>query len=296
MGTVVTYAPSEQAKFDVGSTVGDYQLVKRIEGDFFGRAFHATHRSGGEDAVLHIRNFGPDKSNEADQAVERLQGCQHIVHPFLARTIQVVHGGDRVVVATQCIDGNTLAEIVASDGEVPSELVYTIIRQVALALKCIHDHGHMHLAVEPKTIFLQASGDVQLLGLGPAILHRDTESKAVCDTRCDLKNVGRVAGFLLAGNLAFDNDALPEAWKRIIDRMMATQPSEGCESMEDAIRELDRAFDPAWVEEAAPSKPMSLLGVDSGEAMVYRTDSPAPSTPSLRNWLLASYRQLFNRR
>ena len=296
MGTVVTYAPSEQAKFDVGSTVGDYQLVKRIDGDVFGQAFLATHRSGGEDAVLHTLHFGPDKANEANRVVEWMLGCQDIVHPFLARTIQVIHSGDRVGVATQSNDGNTLAEMVASDGEVPSELVYTIIRQVALALKCIHDHGHVHLAVEPKTIFLQASGDVQLLGLGPAILHRDVATKAVGDTRNDLKNLGLVAGFLLSGNHAFDSDALPEAWEPIIDRMTATPTDGGCESMEDAIRELDRAFDPAWVEETAPSKPLSLLSVDPDEAMVYRPDAASPSTPSLRNWLLASCRQLFNRR
>ncbi len=296
MGPVVKSAPSEPCKFEVGSTVGDYQLVKRIDGVVAGEAFLATHQSGDGEAVLHTRDFGQDRTNEADRVIQWMQGCQEIVHPFLARTIQVTRVGDCVCVATQCNDGNTLAEMVASDGEVPSELVYTIIRQVAVALKCIHDHGRMHLAVEPRTIFLQSSGDVQLLGLGPAILHHGTESKTVCDSCCDLNSMGRVAGFLLAGHSAFDSNALPRPWKQIILRMTAAPAEERYESMDDAIRELDRAFDPASVKETVPSKPMSLLQTNSNEAMVYRTDTGSPSTPSLRNWLLASCRQLFNRR
>lgn len=296
MGTFVMSAPSAQRKFDVGSIVGDYQLVKQIDNVFAGEAFLATYRDGDLAVVLHVCPIRSFNVNKADRVIDSIRRIQDIVHPFLARTIQVFPFVDRVCVATQCNDGNSLAEMVATDGPVPPELVYGIIRQVALALKCIHDHGHAHHAVEPRTIFLQASGDVQVLGLGLAMLYRDNAYGAHCHSRCDLVSLGEVAGFLLAGHAKYDDELLPQSWRPIVKRMTASQADQGYTSIDDAIHELGRSFDPAWVEEAPPTKPLSLVYAESGEASIYRTDALSPSTPSFRSWLLASCRQLFHRR
>jgi serine/threonine protein kinase len=322
MGILVMPTSTEKAKFDVGSTVGDYQLVKRIDSDVAGDVFLASQQNAGgrdgvADVVLHISplklgnlgssEIGTDNAKEADRRLELLASVCDVTHPFLARTIQVFRAGDQVCVATQPNDGNSLAETVTTDGPIPSELVYMIVRQVALTIKCVHDHGHIHGSLQPQTVFLQASGDVQLLGLGPAMLCRSVRCRDVVtqddhDARCDLVALGNVTGFLLAGHVAFDNELLPMSWQSIVHRMKSSQTDQGYRSIDDAIRELDRVFDPSWNEVASrnedptPSKPILLLQPGPDEAPVFRTDATSTSSPSFRSWLLASCRQLFSRR
>ena len=66
-------------------------------------------------------------------------------HPGIVRIFDIFEENGTAYFVMNYIDGPSLNEIVAKEGHLNEERAVRYIRQIAEALKCVHDHGCLHL-------------------------------------------------------------------------------------------------------------------------------------------------------
>jgi serine/threonine protein kinase len=64
------------------------------------------------------------------------------------------------------VEGQTLAELIQTEGVVPPEVAVSHILQACRGLKVAHDHGMIHRDIKPENLMLNRYGIVKLADLG----------------------------------------------------------------------------------------------------------------------------------
>lgn len=80
---------------------------------------------------------------------------------------QVQDDGDAVIIM-EYVEGETLADVIASRGRVTPTEALRVLRGVAAALDAIHERGIVHRDVKPANVLLGRDGAVKLADLGVA--------------------------------------------------------------------------------------------------------------------------------
>ena len=91
-----------------------------------------------------------------------------IKHPGLVSVLDAGYDGEWLYCAMEYLPGGTLAELIAGSGPQPIVKSVRMIRDVARALGCLHEHSVVHRDVKPSNILLDADGLPRLSDLGIA--------------------------------------------------------------------------------------------------------------------------------
>jgi eukaryotic-like serine/threonine-protein kinase len=73
-----------------------------------------------------------------------------------------------VVIIMEYVEGETLADVISSRGQLPPDEAMRVLRGVAAALDAIHEQGIVHRDVKPANVLLGQDGTVKLADLGVA--------------------------------------------------------------------------------------------------------------------------------
>jgi len=166
--------PSTAPSHSLDVCVGRYGIVSHLGQGSFGSSFQATDLVTNKFVVIKVL-FPYLTSDESirDRFVTKTRHLASISHSHLSTTLGAYLDGDNVVVVSDWFEGTNLAECVACDGPIPSELVHVIVHQVANGLSQLHDRENVHGCIKPSNILLTADGDVKILDLGLASLCDD---------------------------------------------------------------------------------------------------------------------------
>ena len=177
----------------VGTTIGDYRILKRIGAGGMGVVYHARHLHLDRDVAVKMlsgfRTGSPDSISRFQREIRAIGRLNHpnIVAAYDARQIdgtwflvmEYLHGVD--------------ARCAMDAGAVSLANACEIVRQTALGLQHAHDHGLIHRDVKPSNLMIAANGVVKVLDLG---LARITEGQAAsANTRpVEATSTGQVLG------------------------------------------------------------------------------------------------------
>ncbi len=323
-------AAENQVEIATGTYVGTHRIESYLSSDDDGTDYMAWNADLGRVLLRVIASHTFATPEERREFVDRATQLQSLEHCHLVRIVDVgiddtTSEGPVVYIATEQIDGNDFDELVRTDGAIPSELVYPIVRQVALALESLHQRGLCHGDLVPKRIILTDAGDAKLLCI-PTI--------ASNDERRDLQSLASTAYFLLTARslpptcadgradvgIANEHwDSLPSTWRSILQRCLSLGDSVRLDNVSHLLLELDRSLGEIVVPEtttppavtieraAVVSDAVAIEPVSASDEIIpTRLDlvprhpeachvSPA-TRPSLRSWLMRGYRQLFSSR
>ena len=87
-------------------------------------------------------------------------------HPGIVRIFDIFEENGTAYFVMNYIDGPSLNEIVAKEGRLNEGRAVRYIRQIAEALKCVHDHGCLHLDIKPGNIIIDKSDHAILIDFG----------------------------------------------------------------------------------------------------------------------------------
>lgn len=135
---------------DFSESIGGYPLLD--DGTPFpgGKSFTTKHSVSGTPLILRRYRsewFAP--ADSLDGFHDRARSARGVEHPNLGKIVDAGFIGSDVYAVLEPVDGATLETLVKEIGPMPAVLAVEFTRQVADALKVIHDRGLVHGDVRP---------------------------------------------------------------------------------------------------------------------------------------------------
>lgn len=149
-----------------------------------------------------------------------------IKHPNVARLYDFGMSGTLPYITMEFVAGTDLSKRISQDGPMPSGVVITILRQIALGASAAHRAGIIHRDLKPQNIMIDAEGAVAILDFGmargrigsnltlkgeavgtPHYMSPEQARGQPTDARSDVYSIGVIAFEMLTGALLFDGDS-----------------------------------------------------------------------------------------
>lgn len=207
---------------------GNYELVRELGRGGMGIVYKAHEVSLQRMVALKI--LPPKYSQDAafvKRFVREARAGARLSHPNIVPIFAVGEHGGTHFIAMDYVKGETLAEIIARDGQMDTDRALDIVRQAAKGLSEAHRHGVVHRDIKPHNIMIDEAGRVRILDFGLArILTSETQltsegesmgtpsymSPEQChatdvDQRTDIYSLGVTLYQMLTGELPFSADS-----------------------------------------------------------------------------------------
>ena len=228
-----TAAPASPDHFQAAALprqLGQYQLVEELGHGGMGDVYKALHTKLKRTVAVKLL---PADRQRSPQAVSRflreMEAVGRVDHANVVRAHDAGEVGGQFFLAMEFVEGVTLASLVRRLGPLDVADACEVVRQAALGLQHVHEHGLVHRDVKPSNLMLTTTGVVKVLDLGLARLQVEdriygdaTATNQMmgsadymapeqgsdardADTRADLYSLGCTLYFLLAGRPPFDD-------------------------------------------------------------------------------------------
>jgi serine/threonine-protein kinase len=191
--------------------LGPYVILERLGEGGMGQVYKARHNK--LHRVVALKVIRPDRVANpvaVSRFFREVQAAALMDHPNLVRGFDAGQVGDRYYLAMQYVRGTDLSAHIKHRGPLPIKLACQFLRDAALGLQHIHEHGMVHrdikpgnlvLAVEEVPTTLDAGGVavrtaptvLKILDLGLARLSED-ETRADKNPQLALTHEGAVMG------------------------------------------------------------------------------------------------------
>src|SRR5579862_3797551 len=171
---------------DVGSIVGDYQIIAVLGAGGMGKVFKV--RNTISDRIEAMKVLLPDLAGEpdlADRFLREIKVQASLEHPNIAALRTALRFENQLLMVMEYVEGVALDQRLRS-GPLPVAESVHCIDQVLAALSYAHGRGVIHRDIKPANMMLTPGGTVKLMDFGIA--------KAATD--CKLTMTGTTMGSL----------------------------------------------------------------------------------------------------
>ena len=214
-------------ELQVGSTVGDYQVVDVLGAGGMGKVYKV--RNAISDRTEALKVLLPDLATEpdlADRFLREIKVQASLVHPNIAALHTALRVDNQLLMLMEFVEGVTLEQKL-KDGPLPPGEAVNYVMQVLAALEYAHGHGVIHRDIKPANMMLTPGGVVKLMDFGIAKAGTDRkltmtgttlgslyymspeqiQGALTLDGRSDLYSVGVSLYELVTGKRPFDGDS-----------------------------------------------------------------------------------------
>jgi tRNA A-37 threonylcarbamoyl transferase component Bud32 len=169
--------------------LGEYELLDRLAAGGMGEVYRARHRQLDKLVALKVL---PARALDSPERVARfrreMKAIGRLDHPNLVEAHDAGEQSGVVYLAMKLIDGVDLQALVRQRGPLPVGEACELVRQAAVGLQYLHEHGMVHRDVKPSNLMRTPQGVVKVLDLGLA------RWRAVEEGGEDLTAAGAVMG------------------------------------------------------------------------------------------------------
>jgi eukaryotic-like serine/threonine-protein kinase len=212
---------------DIGSTVGDYQIIGILGEGGMGKVYKV--RNTISDRVEAMKILLPNLTGEpelADRFLREIKVQASLDHPNIAALRTAVRFENQLLMIMELVEGVTLEQRLRS-GRISVTDATGYIDQVLAALSYAHGRGVIHRDIKPANMMLTPNGTVKLMDFG--IAKGATDRKLTMtgttmgslyymspeqirgaldlDARADLYSLGVSLYELVTGKKPFDGDS-----------------------------------------------------------------------------------------
>jgi len=218
--------------------LGNYRLIDRLGAGGMGEVWRAEDTRLMRQVAIKI--LSERIANDPEWKARFLREARTIAqmnHPNIATIYSIEQEADKLFIAMELVEGESLATVLAQGALEPVEAV-RIIRQVAEALAEAHDKGIVHRDVKPDNVIVGKRG-VKVLDFGiakqiiattgtptltqaglivgtPFYMSPEQALGRPVDARSDLFSLGVVLYEALAGKRPFEGESVTETMMNII--------------------------------------------------------------------------------
>jgi len=260
--------------FYLGAGEG-YRILELLGGGGTGWVYLVENVGSGLLAAAKVMPFDRATDPERWEGFWReANALASLNHANVVRLLDVVTADHDSVQVLEYLDGTDLHALTMRTGKVDSGRAVAWIVQAARGLEHLHTTGLVHGDVKPGNLFLTRAGVVKVLDLGtvrsagslaasgtPNFMAPEQSNGQTVDARTDLYSLGASLVFLLTGvpGGTLVNPDIPPGLHAVLERMLARDPANRYQSVEEVVRALA-----PWAVTPALPKASELPGLYPG--------------------------------
>ncbi|MGI6152961.1 MAG: protein kinase domain-containing protein [Christensenellaceae bacterium] len=207
---------------------GRYRLIEQI--DAGGTAYIYRAKDERDEQIVAVKILKPEHTKN-DEFIQRfkkeVQASLKLRHANLVRAYDAGMDEGLYYIVMELIDGQTLKQLIGTQGPLPVKYVVGVAKKLCLALEYAHVKGFVHRDIKPHNVMIDKNGEPFITDFGIA---RDvtqnsitTEENSVMgsvhyfspeqargervDKRSDLYSLGILMYEMMTGEVPFDADA-----------------------------------------------------------------------------------------
>ena len=161
--------------FQVGDTVGDYQIIGLLGAGGMGKVYKVKNQiSDRIDALKVLLPNLADDPDLADRFIREIKVLASLNHPNIAGLRTAFRLENQLLMVMEFVEGTTLEERIKA-GPIPLDDAISYITQVLSALGYAHKRGVIHRDIKPANMMLTPENVIKLMDFGIAKSKTDTK-------------------------------------------------------------------------------------------------------------------------
>ncbi|KUF90846.1 Katanin p80 WD40 repeat-containing subunit B1 [Phytophthora nicotianae] len=238
---------------DIPIQLGHYRLGKTLGIGSFGKVKLAEHDITGHKVAIKILNRNKIRSLDMSEKVRReITLLRKMRHPHIIRLYEVIDTPTDIFMVLEYIAGGELFDYIVSKGRLAPEEARHFFHQIISGVEYCHFHRIVHRDLKPENLLLDADNNIKIADFG---LSNSMEDGDFLRTSCgspnyaapevisgslyagpevDVWSCGVILYALLCGSLPFDDESIPNLFKKIRGGMYSL-PSHLSEMARDLI-------------------------------------------------------------
>ena len=214
-------------------SVGPFEILKRLGSNRRHRVFHARQTKQNRDVAIKFVKIPPTVQWESavDKINREVTQLQKLRHPNLVQVYGAGFEEEDIFLATELVEGESLATILARRGKLAPDQVVEYGRQICSVIQFLHEHDLIHSKLTPEKILVTADHQIKVTDLRlnrakrrrwDAQRRRDLELAAYmapeqfaegATDKSDLYALGVILYEMLSGKLPYRPDTLARMQK-----------------------------------------------------------------------------------
>mmetsp|Transcript_13620 Transcript_13620/g.17639 ORF Transcript_13620/g.17639 Transcript_13620/m.17639 type:complete len:589 (+) Transcript_13620:83-1849(+) len=214
--------------------IGNYRLGKNLGIGAFGKVKHATNVVTGHRVAIKILNrnkiMNLDMGEKVKREINILKKC---THPHIIRLYEVIDTPSDIFVVMEYVPNGELFDYIVSKGRLSPDEARHFFHQLVSGIEYCHYHSIVHRDLKPENLLLDADNNLKIADFGLSNTMRDGQFlRTSCGSpnyaapevisgnlyagpEVDVWSIGVILYALLCGSLPFDDELVPNLFKKI---------------------------------------------------------------------------------
>lgn len=214
--------------------IGQYVLGKNLGIGAFGKVKLATHAITGHKVAVKILNKAKIKQLGMEEKVQREINILHLcTHPHIIRLYEVIDTPTDIFLVNEYVSGGELFDYIVSKGRLSADEARNFFHQIVSGVEYCHFQKIVHRDLKPENLLLDSNLNIKIADFGLSNLMRDGDFlRTSCGSpnyaapevisghlyagpEVDVWSCGVILYALLCGSLPFDDESIPNLFKKI---------------------------------------------------------------------------------
>ncbi|GAB2227248.1 hypothetical protein Droror1_Dr00009061 [Drosera rotundifolia] len=214
----------------------NYQLGKTLGIGSFGKVKIAEHKLTGHKVAIKILNRRKIKNMDMEEKVRReIKILRLFMHPHIIRLYEVIETPSDIYVVMEYVKSGELFDYIVEKGRLQEDEARNFFQQIISGVEYCHRNMVVHRDLKPENLLLDSNCNVKIADFGLSNIMRDghflktscgspnyaapevISGKLYAGPEVDVWSCGVILYALLCGTLPFDDENIPNLFKKIKD-------------------------------------------------------------------------------